>query len=349
MNRQFAFLFLLNTVTAFGQSALDKQKIADFKNDYLDQNPIMQHDTLHINQWTLDRVRGSWIRVVKTFEKGSDVFLEEHFYAGSTQLESSGTYTISGVPIGVTRQYEKDGTLNYTQDYDKGEWTVYNKDKYPFYDLQNKIKLKADSLVAKMYGQDVLTENLVWNISESYIYNSNLSGRWTSGFSTKPTKFVVTYNAKLGNDHIYYNVLRLNFDENGEIRPKSMDPFFDCEEEQKTWKGGFKLTYSNALLECKKLGLIESDAIKIQDDLKWENFENASEIFNQFRFYITIKTKVIEEIVPQGRSSSTTKFDRYSFDPLTGNFIEKKKLKVFRYWSGKNENVGMTGMIPDDE
>jgi len=342
-------LWLITSIPAFAQSDQDQKVIADFKNDLLYGVPNMRHDTLRLPPYTLERVGLGWRKLVKTFDANSTVVLYEYFYTGTTQLESSGTYTLSGAPVGITKTYAKDGTLNYMLDFDKGEWTVYNKEVYLFCEIQHKIKMKADSLVARLYGPDILKENLVWDIMESYMYNKNAAGRWTDQFKSQPTSFLITYNAKLDNQHKYHNVLRLRFDEKGNLLPDSLNTYLDCEEGQKNWKGGFRLSYNNVLLECKKLGLIELESTKIQHDLKWENFEYSPDIQNQFRFYLTVQTKVIEEIVPEGRCSRTTKYDRYSFDPLTGNFLEKKKLKIFEYWTGNRQNVGMTGFVPDKD
>ena len=58
-----------------------------------------------------------------------------------------------------------------------------------------------------------------------------------------------------------------------------------------------------------------------------------------------IKTGEIKNIVLNGRSSVVDKFDVYAFNPWTGDFIEKKKMKSVSSWE---ERSGSSTVLIDD-
>jgi hypothetical protein len=308
---------------------------------------MYQPDTLRLDSLILIREKYPNVRVIKTFQKNKNVVFYDYYYNGTTQLESTFTYDTLERPIGITKQFTEKGVLEYAQDYDNGKWIVYDKKKYPFYDLQNKMKIKADSLVSKMYGHSFLVNNTVWSVSGSYIYNDKESGNWTDKFNKKPTKFLFRYDVKLDNEYKYDDLIEFELDDKGNFLPNEYEEVFGFENVPNNLKGSFKLKYSDALLKAKSLGLTENDTTKAVGLLRWENFKKPNIINGQFRFYITIRTKTIENLVPNGRSSRTTKYEVYSFNPWTGDFIEKKKMKSIYSWEQMSGSG--TGLIPDNE
>lgn len=347
MNKLIVIVVLINSVTVFGQTNSNKQKIADFKNDFLEKVETFKPDTLQIDSFTFVREKYSNIRVIKTFTKNKNVVYYDYYYNGTTQLESTFIYDTLKRPIGIAKLFTDKGLLEYTQDYDRGEWIVYNKKDYPFYNLQNTMKSKADSLVSKMYGYDFLINNTIWRIDGSSIYNENESGSWTDKFKKKPTKFLFRYDVKLENEHRYEELIEFELDEKGNFIPNQYEKIFGFENVPDNLKGSFKLTYNEAIAKSKQLGLLENDTTKAIGILRWENFKKPNLINGQFRFYVTIKTNTIENLVPNGRSSRIIKYEVYSFNPWTGEFIEKKKMKSIYSW--EEMSGSRTGLIPDDE
>jgi hypothetical protein len=347
MNKLLTIVLLIKVAIACGQTRSDKQKIADFKNDFLDKVEMYKPDTLRIDTLTFVREKYPNVRLVKTFTKNRNVVLFDYYYNGTTQLESTFTYDTLEKPIGITKQYTEKGVLQYSQDYDNGEWIVYNKKEYPFYDLQNKMKVKADSLISKMYGQNFLKNNTVWSVGGSYIYNETESGNWTDKFKKKPTKFLFRYDVKLDKNNRYDDLIEFELDANGNYIPNQYEAIYGFENVPDNLKGSFKLTFENAIKQAKQLGLLENDTTKAVGILRWENFKKPELINGQFRFYVTIRTKTIENIVPNGRSSRTTKYEVYSFNPWTGEFIEKKKMKSIYSW--EKMSGSSTGLIHDNE
>ena len=112
-------------------------------------------------------------------------------------------------------------------------------------------------------------------------------------------------------------------------------------------KGSFQLSVEEAIKQAKQFGLTENDTTKAVGILRWESFKKPELINGQFRFYVSIKTKTIENIVPNGCSSRMTKFEVYCFNPWTGKFIEMKKMKSIYSW--EKMSGSSTGLIPDQE
>lgn len=332
---------------AFGQTKTDNQIISDFKSDFLDKVEMYKPDTLLIDTLTLVREKYPSVRVIKTFTKDRNIVYYEYFFNGTTQLESIFTYDTLERPIGIAKHYTEKGTLGYIQDYDKGEWIVYDKKRFPFYELKNYMKSKADSFISKMYGNSFLINNTIWSVSGSAIYNDNESGNWTDKFKNKPIKFLFRYDVKLDEEHRFDELIEFELDENGNFISNDFEKIYGFEEVPNNLKGGFRLTSEDALKKSEELGLFETDSTKAIGILFWENFKKAELINGQFRYYVVIQTKIIDNIIQDGRSSSIKKYDVYSFNPWTGEFIEKKKMKSVYSWEKMSGSV--TGLIPDNE
>lgn len=310
-------------------------------------------DTLRLENLIIVRKKYPEYREIKTFDKNKDFVIGEQFYDKTTKLKSVTKYDSIGRPIGIANHYARNGALQYIQNYDKGEWIVYDKASHPYYDLQSTIKTKADSLISIMYGNDFLRNNCVWVIGGSYISNDKeRRTRWTERLKEPPTKFSFCYKVKLDSQNNYNSYIYFDLDNNGifisNLQGGGM--FFSgsgFENIPDSLKGSFKLNYDKALTEAKKIGLIETDSTKAFGQLFWEDFRKSSIYNGQFRFYILINTKTIENLNPNGRSTKTSKYDVYSFSPWTGNFIEIKKMKTKHWW--EKDRSGFTLLEPDKE
>jgi hypothetical protein len=344
-------LVLLVPVICPAQQA-EAQKITAFKNNYLKRVKPDKPDTLYLDSLTIVREKEKEFRIIKTFYKRKNLVLHEYYYNKTTKLKSIIEHDSLGRPRGIARHYTRKGLLEYTQDYDKGEWIVYDKENYPFHEILNNLKLKADSLVSKMYGYDFLHNHTVWSPGESYIVNEKERERWTGKLKSVPTKFDFCYHVRLDSLGIYKGYIYFDLDAKGNFLPsfKERGFFFNSygfENVPEANKGSFRLDYTAALLQAKSRGLIETDSTKAFGLLSWEPLRKMDIINGQFRFYITIETSEIQTVNPEGRFYRTTKYDVYVFNPWTGEFVELKKMKR-KYWSDKNRS-GFTSLIPDKE
>lgn len=318
-----------------------------FKNSFLEKTELYQPDTLQIDSLILVREKLPNVRVVKTFVKNSNSIYHEYFHNGTTQLESTTFYDTLDKPKGIFKQYSNEGELDYTFDYDSGQWTVHNRKDYPYYDLQLKLKWAADSLISKMYGLEFLKKHAIWCVLGSWIHNADESGIWTDKFKEKPTRFSFSYNIQLDSIHRYDELIHFELDEKGRLVPNPEAEGYGFENVPSYLKGQFKITYENAIEKSKELGLVEDDTTKAIGILRWEDFKKEKIFSGQFRFYVMIQTKIIEILIPKGRSSRTIKYDIYSFNPWTGEFVEKKKMKSIYSWESMSGSG--SGLIPDNE
>jgi hypothetical protein len=78
----------------------------------------------------------------------------------------------------------------------------------------------------------------------------------------------------------------------------------------------------------------------------YDKEKKVNQFNGQFKFYVIIKVNSIKDIGPEGRYSIVDKFDVYVFNPWTGDFIEKKKMKTFREWE-KYSGSG-SELLPDE-
>lgn len=273
-------------------------------------------------------------------------YYRQYFY-DTKKLQEECIFGEDGYHIGVSKVYSQKGNLISKIDHDKGVWMTVDEAEYPFYNLQNNMKIMADSLISKMYGSSFLKNNTIWSIDGSAIYNEKESGDWDDKFMEKPTKFLFRYDVLLDKDHRYSDLIEFKLDSSGNFIPSQYESIFGFENVPDNLKGSFKLTFEDAIRQAKQLGLTENDTTKAFGILRWENFKKPELINGQFRFYVSIRTKTIENIVPNGRSSRTTKYEVYSFNPWTGVFIEKKKKKSIYSW--EKVSGSSTGLIPDNE
>ncbi len=314
---------------------------------------LEQADTLKFENLIIVRKKYSDYREIKTFDKNKDYVLCEQFYDKTTKLKRISKYDTIGYPIRIAENYTRNGDLQFIQDYDKGQWIIYNKESYPYYDLQTRIKAKADSLIIKMYGDNFFLNHTVWSVDGSYVSKGiKQRNRWTEMLKEEPQKFTFCYKVKLDSQNNYNSYIYFDLDKNGNFIPNMFGGGFffagsGFENIPDNIKGSFRLNYNVALREAKNLGLIETDSIKAFGQLYWEDFRKSNIYNGQFRFYICIKTKTIENLNPNGRSFKTTKYDIYSFSPWTGNFKEIKKMKVSNWW--EKERSGFSLLEPDKE
>jgi hypothetical protein len=98
---------------------------------------------------------------------------------------------------------------------------------------------------------------------------------------------------------------------------------------------------------AKQNGLMESDSSKITSFLRWENFQQQTFYNGQFRYYITEYTGKTPYYAGSNRDGMTYRYNVYVFNPWTGEFIEKRKMKIMSEW--EQGHGSSSGLIPDNE
>jgi hypothetical protein len=335
INYLFILIFVSSSFACVAQKTSEEQKIAKFKNNYLRRVKLDKTDTLWLDSVTIVRQKKEDFRLIKTIYKNKDLIVEEEYYHKTTQVRSISECNGEGRPKGIAKYFTPAGVLEYMIDNDKGEWIVYDRSNYPFYDLQLAMKEIADSLISAMYGPYFLINHVTWLPAASFISGTNEYQRWTSKQTGSLTKFQFCYKVRLDSQRKYESYIYFDLDDTGNFLPSSSGRgfFFDgygFENVPKNKKGGFRINPDEALSKARALGLVETDSSKAFASLHWENFR-GKDIFNgQFRFYVSITTEVIKTTDPKDKEPNyhrTDKFDVYVFDPWTGDFSELKKMK----------------------
>lgn len=161
----------------------------------------------------------------------------------------------------------------------------------------------------------------------------------------KPTEFLFRYDVKLESSDWYDDMIGFELDSNGEYIPNEGYWNNYGFEKIDTNYETFLINKDKAIEIAKEKGLEISDTSKISEFLKWEKYLTLNFYSGEFKYYIIELTKVIEDIREEGRSKIEYKYDVYSFNPWTGEFIEKKKMKRVKEW-GKHSGF-TTDLMPD--
>lgn len=248
---------------------------------------------------------------------------------------------------GITKHYNTNGQLEYIQDHDRGTWEVVKFDNFPYYPTLVKMKMLVDSLIISNYGQTFFDNYVVWSPEGSAFYNGNGAGAtWYDYQEWQPKEFLLRYSIKLSEDEIYDEQFEIHLDSAGKIFfPFNYDDIKGFE--KINTKNGFVLTKQISIDKAKQLGLVENDTTKAFTFLSWQfNEDKKLELFNgHFTYNVAINTKTIKHEPKGGRNRIEYKFDVYVFNPWTGQFIEKQKMKSYREWEKLSGQT--TGLMPD--
>ena len=283
-------------------------------------------------------------REVKEILATKDLVYYRFYRNDQTVATTTATHTKAGRPIGITRDYNDRGQLLYTVDHERGTWRVADKHLYPFYEVQDRMRSKADSTIAAIYGRQFLLASTVWNVQGSAIYNATESGNWTDRFDAKPTEFLFRYDVKLSPGRVYPELIEFKLDANGHFIPNEFEEVFGFEKRPQVPAPRFTLAYQSAIETTRKKSGARNQPLS--GFLKWESFKKTALYNGHFRFYVPIKTGTLTDLHPKGRSSVTDQFDVYVFNPWTGAFIGKKKMKAVRSWEERSGNS--SGLVPDN-
>ena len=294
----------------------------------------------------IEITRNSMYRIYEeTYKNKDSVWYSVRFVKDSTRLNTEGWMTKNKRRLGVWKEYNFDGQLMYTRDYDNGICEV-NKSLYPYHDLLEQMKNRADSLIISTYSKEFFENHVRFDYS-CYAYDEEgCVGTWIEPLERKPTEFLFRYDVKLNTSEWYDDMIGLDLDSNGEYIPnEGYWNNYGFEKTDTNYKT-FLIVKDKAIEIAKEKGLNISDSSKISEFLKWEKYLTLNFYNGEFKYYIIELTKVIEDIREEGRSKIEYKYDIYSFNPWTGEFIEKKKMKRIKEWE---KYSGFTSDLMPDE
>ncbi|WLD22968.1 hypothetical protein NU10_09575 [Flavobacterium dauae] len=280
----------------------------------------------------------------ETYNNKDSVWYSVHFIKDTTKLKTEGWTTKNDKRLGIWKEYNFDGQLMYTRDYDNATCEI-NENLYPFHDLLKKMKLKADSLIISTYSKEFFEKHVRFDFDCSTYDKDGYTyiGNWTEPMNRKPERFHFSYQVKLNTSEWYDDMIRIELDEKEIHIPKEGIYGFD---KVNSGNKTFQIDKDKAIEIAKSKGLQTNDLSTVSGFLKWEKSKNLKLFYNgQFKYYITEFTDEVKDIKKE-RSRIIYKYNVYSFNPWTGEFIEKKKMKRVREWE---ENSGFTSdLLPDE-
>lgn len=297
---------------------------------------------------TIEIIRNSVYRCYQeTYKKNDSIWWNVTYIDDTTQLHTEGWKLKSGKHLGIWREYNRQGELMYTWNHESGVCEV-NKSLYPYHDLLDKMKSVADSLIISAYSQEFFEKHVRFDC-DCYTYDKDgYVGSWLEPIKRKPTEFLFRYSVKLETSDWYPEMIGINLDSLGNYIPSLDDAwnrygFEDVKGDKRT----FNIDIHKATEKAKSHGLVISDSSEISEFLTWENFKKQEFYNGQFRYYITELTSRTEYREVTDRKGIIFRFNVYSFNPWTGDFIEKKKMKSRKEWGPQSGHS--TGLMPDDE
>jgi len=310
---------------------------------------------------TIEIIRNSVYRCYEeTYKYNDSIWWNVTYIDDTTQLYTEGWKLKSGKHLGIWKEYNRQGELMYTWNHEAGICEV-NKSHYPYHDLLEQMKRKADSLIISAYSQEFFDNHVRFNF-DCYAYNghwTNLSdgekyfmkaysGSWTEPMKSKPNSFKFRYSVKIGETDWYPEMIGIDLDSLGNYVPSSDDTYNRYGfEDVKGNKRTFNIDVTKAIKKASQYGLVITDTTEISEFLTWENFKKQEFYNGQFRYYITELTSKTEYTEGTDRQGIIFRFNVYSFNPWTGEFIEKKKMKSRKEWGPLSGHS--TGLMPDNE
>ncbi|HRE40740.1 MAG TPA: hypothetical protein PLG90_05360 [Ignavibacteria bacterium] len=292
-------------------------------------------------------------------EKDSIIY-KVYFIEDTTKIFQNGIWKKNGNYIGIWEEFNFDGILMYKIDYDKGIAEI-NKDFFPYHEILENMKLKVDSLFINTYSKEFFENHVFFDFDCSAygivqtVNNEGKSdliskyvGSWKEPMIAKPNEFKFRYIVKLNKSDENGVDINILLDSTGNYLSTSDDKWRNYGfEEVKDDNKNFNININSALITAKNNGLSLTDTSIVSEFLFFENFKQGKFFNGKFRYYVTVLKNSSEYIKDNGRKGIIYRYDAYIFNPWTGEFIEKKKLKNFKEWE-KNSGFN-SGLIPDGD
>ena len=347
--RLFLFVMALAlSADGFAQSRAEKEKVMKFKQDFLAGVALHKTDSLITSTALLTRERKPEVRCISIFPVGEQVMQEECYYNDTNVPEHKSSYTLPDKqPKGVTSKFDTDGSLEYQLDHDKGTWKMAKADHYPYYQLLERMRGKADSLITAAYGQSFFNLSIRWAPQSSVIYDGLATGAgWCDYETWKPTRFMIRYAIRLADDETYDDLISVQLDSTGQL----YFPFGKYDDikgfEKVSQAKGMIMTKSKAIEAAVAQGMTTNGDHQPATALTWAYTDTPqAEMYNgHFYYSVAMYTGSLRSTAPTRGTKVEQRFDVYLFNPWTGAFVEKKKMKA--YEKPNRRGVLATDLMP---
>lgn len=329
--KKLGILFVFIAVQAFGQ-----------------EKPF--REIIETDSSTIEIIRNSIYRCYEeTYKNKDSIWWSVSYIDDTTQVNTEGWKTKSGKYLGVWKEYTRQGDLMYTWDHDAGTCEV-NPLLYPYHETLKKMKKIADGLIVSAYSQAFFDQHVRFDF-DCYAYDKDgYVGDWTTPMERIPKEFLLRYAVRLSAADEYTNeMIRIDLDSIGNyiINSDYPRPRYGFEDLGKNSARTFNLDKVKAKEIAIANGLIDSKTSEITESLTWESFKNPGFYNGRFLYYLTEFTGKTEYTEGQNRKGIIFRYNVYAFNPWTGEFIEKKKMKSIREWGPHSGHS--SGLMLDKE
>lgn len=206
------------------------------------------------------------LRRISTY-RDYNLIREEYYFHNTTQLQSITEYNANGDRTGMYKEYLKNGKLDQTIDHDRQIWTVYNTQAHPYYKKQQAMQTKADSIIARWYGQEFFNKHVIFDPGQSKLGKKDGSWSfWTEPFKEQPKDYILVYYLKIDGQK-FHKRIGFTFNKAGELVKEDT---YGLQPLPTQSHAGFQLTFKQALKEAVRHGFPENDTAKADGVLKWE-------------------------------------------------------------------------------
>lgn len=294
----------------------------------------------------IEIIRNSeYIVFEETFKNKDSIWRSVRFIKDSLQIHNEGWRTKGGKYLGTWDEYTYEGELLYSWDYDK-RICVVNESLHPYHDLLEQIKKRADSLIISTYSKEFFDNNVHFDFELNAYDDDGYVGNWIEPMERKPTNFIIKYSVKVDSSDWYEKMIGIELNIKGEyISNYGNYDNFGFEKISPAYKT-FQINKTKALEIARNNGLTNSETSDVSEFLKWESFKKSEFYNGEFKYYISEFVNEVINLNENGRSRIEYKFNVYYFNPWTGEFLGKKKMKRVKEWE---KNSGFTtDLIPDE-
>jgi len=319
-------------------------------------------ENIETDSSNINIIRNSVYRVyTETFKRTDSVWYNVTYIDDTTKLNTEGWELKNGRQLGTWKEYDSKGNLLFTENHDKHTCTV-NPKMFPYHKILEAMKLAADKMITDAYGKQFMDKHVIFNFDcnaynkyktkfgccKDSMWTEDYLGSWTEPMTSKPNSFLLRYEVRLNQADEDFIELGICLDSNGKYVPSEDDMTNNYGfEKVKPQNKNFTIAKNKAIESARKVGLKEQDRTKIDEFLFWENFRKQKYFNGQFRYYITELIEEKQYNQSKNRQAFIKRYIVYVFNPWTGDFIEKKKMKSVREWE---DGHGLsTGLIPDND
>jgi hypothetical protein len=310
----------------------------------------------------IEIIRNSVYRIYEeTYKNNDSIWYGVTYIDDTLKLNTEGWKLKNGRYLGIWKEFNSEGELMYTWNHDK-HTCVVNPKHYPYHQILESMKQITDSLLVVEYGQEFIEKHIVFDFncyaynkyrtkytwSQDSLWTEDYLGSWTEPLKSKPNSFLFRYEVRLNPLDEKYIELGICLDAKGNYVPSSDDMSNNYGFELvKPGKKNFLLNKVKAIEIARRNGMKETDSNKIDEFLFWENFKKQQYYNGQFRYYITELIEKKEFTKSEDRQGIEFKYLVYVFNPWTGEYVEKKKMKSVKEW--EKLSGYSSGLLPDNE